>query len=58
VEFTAFVALGPALGVFGLAGAVLAEVLGGLGDGVGEEFHFDAAQGFSWGETLDGLCLV
>ena len=43
VEFAALVALGEAAGIFALAGAVLAEVFSGAGDGVGEEFHFDAA---------------
>ena len=31
--------------VFRLAGAELAEVLGGAWDGVGVELHFDAAEG-------------
>lgn len=39
VELGAFVALGPALGVLALAGAELAEVFGGAGDDVGEEFE-------------------
>jgi hypothetical protein len=30
-----------------LAGAELAEVFGGLGDGAAEELHFDAAEGFA-----------
>lgn len=33
--------------VFRLACAELPEVLGGSGHGVGEEFHFDAAQWFA-----------
>jgi len=49
VEAGAFVALRPPLGVLGLAGAELAEVFGGFGDDVGEEFHFDAAEGFACG---------
>jgi hypothetical protein len=44
VEFTPFVTLWPAQVVFVLAGAELAEVLGGLGDCVGEELNFDAAE--------------
>ncbi len=36
MEFAALVALGPAEMVLGLAGAELAEVLGRLGDDVGE----------------------
>ena len=43
MEFAAFVALRPALGILVLAGAVLAEVFGGFGGGVGEEFDFYAA---------------
>ena len=49
VELAPFVALRAALGAFGLAGAELAEVLGRFGRGVGEEFHFDAAEGFTCG---------
>lgn len=30
-----------------LASAELTEILGGFGDGVGEEFHFDAAEWLS-----------
>lgn len=48
MEFTPLVALRTALGVLGLAGAELAEVLGRFGDGGGEEFHFYAAEGFAW----------
>jgi len=48
VEPGAFIALRSALRVFGFAGAELAEVFGGFGDDVGEEFHFDAAEGFAW----------
>lgn len=51
VELGAFVALGAAQVVLRLAGAELAEVLGGLGDGVGEEFDFEAAEGFAWGRV-------
>ena len=54
METAAFVALRSALGVLGLAGAELAEVLGRFGDGVGEELHFDAAEGFAWGEDVRG----
>jgi hypothetical protein len=43
MEFAAFVALGPALGILGLAGTELAEVLGRLGGHVGKQFHLDAA---------------
>jgi hypothetical protein len=49
VELAPLVALRPAQVVLGLAGAELAEVLGGLGDYVGEELELDAAQGFSCG---------
>ena len=45
VKLAAFVALGIALGVLGLAGAVLAEVLGGFGGSVCEKLHFDPAEG-------------
>ena len=44
MESAPLVTLWPALRVSMLAGAELAEVLGGLGDDVGEELHFDAAQ--------------
>lgn len=47
VEFGALVALGAAEVVFRLAGAELAEILGGARDGVGVEEHFDAAEGFT-----------
>ena len=47
MELASFVALGSSLGVFGLTGAELTEVFGGFGDGVGEEFYFDAAERFS-----------
>ena len=59
MESTALVALRSSLRVLGLAGAELAEVLGGFGDGGGEEFDFYAAEGFAcervevrrgWGE--------
>ncbi len=49
MEAGAFVALRPPLGVLRLAGAELAEVFRGFGDDVGEEFHFDAAEGFACG---------
>jgi len=48
MELAAFVALRPALRVLGLAGAELAEVLGGPGDFVGEELHLYTAQRLSW----------
>ena len=47
VELRALVALRAAEVVFRLAGAELAEVLGGARDGVGVEEHFDAAEGFA-----------
>jgi len=43
VEAAALVALRSSEGVFGFAGAELAEVFGGFGDGGWEEFDFDAA---------------
>ena len=43
VELAPFVALRSALGILVLACAVLAEVFGGLGGGVGEELYFHAA---------------
>ena len=46
VEFRAFVSLRTVLAGSGLASAKLAEVLCGSGDGVGEELHFDPAEGF------------
>ena len=47
MELRALVALRAAEVVFRLAGAELAEVFGGAWDGVGEELHFDAAEGFA-----------
>lgn len=47
VEFAALVALRPALVVFGLAGAELAEILCCFGRGPCEELHFHAAEGLS-----------
>ena len=47
VELAALVPLRAAQVVFRLAGAELAEVLGGARDGVGVELHFDAAEGFA-----------
>jgi hypothetical protein len=47
MELGALVALGLAAGVLGLAGAELAEILGGLGDDVLEELEGDAAEGFA-----------
>ena len=49
MELAAFVTLRMALGVLGLAGAVLAEVLCGFGGGVCEELHFYSAEWFSLG---------
>jgi hypothetical protein len=46
MEFAPFVPLRVPLSVLGLPRAVLAEVLGGFGRYVGEEFHLDSAQGF------------
>ena len=48
MEFTSFEPLGSSLGVLGLAGAELTEVLGCFGGGVGEEFHLQATQGLAW----------
>lgn len=47
VEFASLVALCAPIGGFMLAGAELAEILGRLGDRVGEEVEFDPAQWFS-----------
>ena len=47
VELAALVALRAAQVVLGLAGAELAEVLGGARDGVGVQLHFDAAEGLA-----------
>lgn len=47
MEFAPFVALRSPLRVLGLAGAELPEVLGRFGCRVGEELHFDAAEGFA-----------
>ena len=47
VELAALVPLRAAQVIFRLAGAELAEVLGGARDGVGVELHFDAAEGFA-----------
>jgi hypothetical protein len=52
VELGALVALGPAGGVLGLAGAELAEVLGRLGDYILEQLKGDAAEGFTWGNGV------
>lgn len=48
VELGPLVTLGFTVGVLGLAGAELAEVLCGAGSFVREEFHFHAAEGFTW----------
>ena len=45
---TSFISQRTPLSVPGLARAVLAEILGCTGDDVGEEFEFDAAEGFAW----------
>jgi hypothetical protein len=50
MELGTLVALGPAGGVLGLAGAELAEVLGRLGDYILEQLKGDAAEGFALGE--------
>ncbi len=47
MKLAAFIALGIALGVLGLASAVLAEILCGFGRGVCEEFHLDPTKRFS-----------
>lgn len=47
MEFGALVALGFALGVFGLAGAELAKVFGRFGHHVFEELECDAAEGLA-----------
>jgi hypothetical protein len=47
VELGALVALGAAQVVLGLAGAELAEVLGGLGHHVLEELEGDASEGLA-----------
>lgn len=47
VELAALVALRAAQVVLGLAGAELAEVLGGARDSVGVELHFDTAEGLA-----------
>ena len=48
MELGRLVALGPAGGVLGLAGAELAEVLGRLGNYILEQLKGDAAEGFTW----------
>lgn len=52
MEFAPLVALRSTLGVFRLARAELAEVLGRFGDGRGEELHFDTAEGFTYAPLL------
>jgi hypothetical protein len=52
VEFTPFISLGPPEVVLRLAGAELAEILGGLGDDIGEELELDSAQGFTWSVSV------
>lgn len=53
MEFRALVALGLALRILGLACAELAEVFGGFGDDVLEEFEGDAAERLAW---FVGVC--
>lgn len=48
VELAPFVALRKAPRILGLASAVLAEILCGAGDDVGEELNLDAAERFTW----------
>ena len=55
VELAAFVALGPAKGILGLAGAELAEVFGRFGDEVGEEFHLYGAEGLTCVGSAKGI---
>lgn len=43
MEFAAFVALGAALTVLGLASTELAKVFSGPGSHIGEELHLDPA---------------
>ena len=45
---TSFISQRTPLSVARLARTVLAEILGCAGDDVGEEFEFDAAEGFAW----------
>ena len=47
MEFASFVALWTAEMVLCLTGAELTEVLGGLGDYIGEELELDTSQRFS-----------
>ena len=47
METTSLIAQRTTLRVAGLTGAVLAEVLGGAGDDVGEELEFDTAERFT-----------
>jgi hypothetical protein len=47
VKFRPLISLRFSSRIFRLARAELSEVFGGAGDDVGEEFHFDAAQGFA-----------
>lgn len=55
VEFTPFVPLRIPLGVFGLSGAILAEVFGGFGCYIGEKFHFYSAERFACIQRQMGL---
>lgn len=48
VKFATFVALRSTQVVLRLSGAELAEVLGGLGDYIGEELELDSAEWLSW----------
>lgn len=58
MEFGALVALGFALGVFGLAGAELAKVFGRFGHHVFEELECDAAEGLACRVLSMMGCLV
>ena len=48
MKFTPLVPLRVSLRVFRLSGTILAEILGGLGCYVCEQFHFYAAEGFAY----------
>lgn len=47
MEFAPFVPLRTALSVLRLAGTVLAEILGGFGDDVGEQLHLHSTERFA-----------
>ncbi len=46
MKFATFIPLRMSPWIFTFTRAKLAEVFGGFGHDVGEEFHFDAAEGF------------